>query len=107
MATVKPLLPQRIKELESQRFALTQKIAELSGDQREAQLVLDALKTADKDRRCYRLVGGVLVERTVSEVQSALQVQQQKIEEIIKKLDEDAQKINKEFADLIRSAKGE
>ena len=36
-------------------------------------LVIDALKEVDGDRKCFRLVGGVLVERTVKEVLPALQ----------------------------------
>lgn len=94
------MLPQRIKELDNQRFALTQKIADLTGDQRETLLVIDALKTADRNRRCFRLVGGVLVERTVGEVESALKKHNEGIEEVIKKLEEDVEKVNKQFAEL-------
>eukprot|EP01056_Protomagalhaensia_sp_Gyna25_P004356 Protomagalhaensia_sp_Gyna_25__4355@NODE_3988_length_380_cov_51_420048_g3421_i0_p1_GENE_NODE_3988_length_380_cov_51_420048_g3421_i0NODE_3988_length_380_cov_51_420048_g3421_i0_p1_ORF_typecomplete_len122_score26_28Prefoldin_2/PF01920_20/5_9e20Prefoldin/PF02996_17/0_51Prefoldin/PF02996_17/0_02DUF615/PF04751_14/0_00036DivIVA/PF05103_13/0_0012SlyX/PF04102_12/0_66SlyX/PF04102_12/0_064CLZ/PF16526_5/27CLZ/PF16526_5/0_017HAP1_N/PF04849_13/0_0017CAGE1/PF15066_6/1_4CAGE1/PF15066_6/0_062Spc7/PF08317_11/0_28S len=99
------VLTQRIKELETQQVALTQKIAELSHDQREATLVVDALKTADKSRRCYRLVGGVLVERTVGEVETALQAQQKNIDEIVKKLEAHVEKLNKEHAELIRGVR--
>jgi len=35
--------------------------------------VLEALKPLEGDRRCYRLVGGVLVERTAAEVLPAVQ----------------------------------
>eukprot|EP01055_Gregarina_sp_Pseudo9_P003875 Gregarina_sp_Pseudo_9__3874@NODE_4018_length_504_cov_12_492473_g3691_i0_p2_GENE_NODE_4018_length_504_cov_12_492473_g3691_i0NODE_4018_length_504_cov_12_492473_g3691_i0_p2_ORF_typecomplete_len110_score30_02Prefoldin_2/PF01920_20/2_5e20DUF615/PF04751_14/0_0039Prefoldin/PF02996_17/0_074FlxA/PF14282_6/0_89FlxA/PF14282_6/5_3DUF5082/PF16888_5/41DUF5082/PF16888_5/0_28DUF5595/PF18077_1/1_1e02DUF5595/PF18077_1/0_13Nsp1_C/PF05064_13/1_7e02Nsp1_C/PF05064_13/0_28MtrG/PF04210_13/0_068Cep57_MT_bd/PF06657_13/2e len=100
MATAAQMLPQQIKELDNQRFALTQKIADLTGDQRETLLVIDALKSADKNRRCFRLVGGVLVERTVGEVEAALKVHNDGIEEVIKKLEEDTEKINKKFAEL-------
>ena len=37
-----------------------------------SRLVLDTLKGVDKDRRCFRMVGGVLVERTVKDVIPAL-----------------------------------
>ena len=36
------------------------------------RLVIETLKDVDPDRKCFRLVGGVLVERTVKEVQPAL-----------------------------------
>jgi chaperonin cofactor prefoldin len=36
-------------------------------------LVINAIQNLNKDRKCYRLVGGVLVERTVGEVLSAVQ----------------------------------
>ena len=35
-------------------------------------LVVEALKEVDGSRKCFRLVGGVLVERTVNEVLPAL-----------------------------------
>lgn len=35
--------------------------------------VMDALRKVDPDRRCFRMVGGVLVERTVKDVLPALQ----------------------------------
>ena len=35
--------------------------------------VIEALKDVDGDRKCFRLMGGVLVERTVKEVLPALQ----------------------------------
>ena len=36
-------------------------------------LVLDALKNVEGSRKCFRLVGGVLVERTVDEVAPSLE----------------------------------
>lgn len=35
--------------------------------------VMNALKKVDPDRKCFRMVGGVLVERTVKDVVPALQ----------------------------------
>lgn len=45
-----------------------QKIAELEVDRNEHVLVEDTLKVLDGDRRAYRLVGDILVERSVKEV---------------------------------------
>lgn len=36
------------------------------------RLVIETLKEVDDERRCFRLVGGVLVERTVKDVLPAL-----------------------------------
>ena len=36
------------------------------------RLVIETLKDVDDERRCFRLVGGVLVERTVKDVLPAL-----------------------------------
>ncbi|KAG2434699.1 hypothetical protein HXX76_007589 [Chlamydomonas incerta] len=45
---------------------------ELGAEATEHQLVMDALQKLDKDRKCFRLVGDVLVERTVGETVPAV-----------------------------------
>jgi len=45
-----------------------QKVSELEMDRNEHRLVEESLKPLDPNRRAYRLVGEVLVERTVGEV---------------------------------------
>mmetsp|Transcript_108 Transcript_108/g.284 ORF Transcript_108/g.284 Transcript_108/m.284 type:complete len:108 (+) Transcript_108:155-478(+) len=47
---------------------LMTKIADLESDRNEHILVEDTLKPLDDSRRAYRLVGDVLVERTVAEI---------------------------------------
>ena len=44
-----------------------------------SSLVIEALKEVDGDRKCFRLVGGVLVERTVKEVLPALQMNHEQV----------------------------
>jgi|SaaInlStandDraft_6_1057023.scaffolds.fasta_scaffold109739_1 chaperonin cofactor prefoldin len=53
-----------------------------------ASLVIDNLKPLDAGRRCYRMVGGVLVERTVGEVLPAVESNKTKISESVEKLKE-------------------
>ncbi|KDN38931.1 hypothetical protein K437DRAFT_239795 [Tilletiaria anomala UBC 951] len=55
--------------------ALAQKIGELEGEADEHKLVIETLLEArakDPSRKCFRLIGGVLVERTVKDVLPAL-----------------------------------
>jgi prefoldin subunit 2 len=64
---------------------LISKITELQQEAKEHQyglhlnhfsayrLVLDAFKKVDPTRKCFRLIGGVLVERTVQEIQPSLE----------------------------------
>ena len=47
---------------------LVEKITELEFDRNEHKLVEETLQPLDAGRKAYRLVGGVLVERTVGEV---------------------------------------
>lgn len=43
------------------------------------RLVIDTLKDVDASRKCFRLVGGVLVERTVKEVLPALESNKEQV----------------------------
>ena len=44
-----------------------------------SRLVIDTLDGVDPDRRCFRLVGGILVERKVGEVAPALSNNRDKV----------------------------
>ena len=44
------------------------KITELEMEVNKHNLVMGAIEPLDPTRRCYRMVGGVLVERTIKEV---------------------------------------
>eukprot|EP00916_Digyalum_oweni_P022975 GHVL01038117.1.p1 GENE.GHVL01038117.1~~GHVL01038117.1.p1 ORF type:complete len:129 (+),score=27.47 GHVL01038117.1:57-443(+) len=52
----------------AQRNQLVQRIQSLQEAQKDHSLVADALKAVECSRRCYRLVGGVLVEQTAGTV---------------------------------------
>ena len=56
------------REIMGECQRLMQKIAELEVDRNEHSLVEETLKPLDPSRRAYRLVGEVLVERSVAEV---------------------------------------
>lgn len=53
--------------------ALAQKAGELEAEAEEHKLVIDTIAPLDAGRKCFRMVGGVLVERTVKDVLPALQ----------------------------------
>lgn len=59
--------------LRQEQRGLASKAAELEMELNEHSLVIDTLKEVDETRKCYRMVGGVLVERTVKEVLPALE----------------------------------
>ncbi|XP_028285070.1 prefoldin subunit 2 [Parambassis ranga] len=52
---------------------MASKSADLDMTINEHSLVIDTLKDVDPSRKCFRLVGGVLMERTVKEVLPALE----------------------------------
>ncbi len=43
------------------------------------RLVIETLDGVDSDRKCFRMIGGVLVERTVKEVAPALRANKEKV----------------------------
>jgi prefoldin subunit 2 len=53
--------------------AIASKIGELEMEKEEHQLVLDTLSPLELSRTCFRLMGGVLVERTVEQVAPMVQ----------------------------------
>jgi prefoldin subunit 2 len=62
--------------LQNEMQSFARKIGELDAEADEHSLVLNTLEEAlaeDPERKCFRLVGGVLVERTVKDVCPALQ----------------------------------
>ncbi|XP_054760558.2 prefoldin subunit 2-like [Lytechinus pictus] len=73
-------------QLRQEQRALVTKIAELESDQNEHRLVIETLQDVDNDRKCFRLVGGVLVERTVKDVLPALTHNKDQIEQLTKTL---------------------
>ena len=55
-------------QLRQAQRSINNKIIELENDLNEHVLVIDALKSVDQDRKCFRSIGGVLVERNVKEI---------------------------------------
>ena len=54
-------------------FLFSTHLATVRNDYYLFSLVLDTLKKHDPKRRCFRSVGGVLVERTVADVMPAVE----------------------------------
>jgi prefoldin subunit 2 len=48
--------------------SIAQKIGELEQESQEHGMVIDTIKPLDENRTCYRLIGGVLVQKTIKEV---------------------------------------
>ena len=63
---------------------MTSKINELDTERNEHALVVRNLTPLDPNRRCYRSIGGVLVERTVKEVLPLIQKNLDQIDSWIK-----------------------
>lgn len=90
------LTPQQIQatfqQIEKECSVYLNKIAELEQEVNEHALVLKAFEKVEPSRRCFRMVGGVLVERTVAEVTPAVQDNKGKIQQVVTKLQEELKK---------------
>eukprot|EP00438_Fugacium_kawagutii_P011868 Skav208123 [mRNA] locus=scaffold1223:81762:86430:- [translate_table: standard] len=93
------LTPQQVQatyqQIEKECSVMINKIAELEQELNEHSLVIKAFDRVDSSRRCFRMVGGVLVERTVAEVRPAVEGNLDKIQQAVSQLQEQTQFIKK------------
>jgi len=64
------------------------KVSELSLERDEHKLVIEQLSTLESERKAFRLIGGILVEKTVGEALPAVQQNYEGLKELLQKLDE-------------------
>nr|CAG4649869.1 EOG090X0L97 [Scapholeberis mucronata]SVE94027.1 EOG090X0L97 [Scapholeberis mucronata] len=74
---------QGFQRLRTEQRQLANKLSELELDLNEHKLVIETLQNVDEDRKCFRMVGGVLVERTVKEVLPALTTNRDQMAKVI------------------------
>ncbi|KAJ7044659.1 Prefoldin beta-like protein [Mycena alexandri] len=99
-----PLSDQDISQIysrmQSEMQGLAGKIGELEQEADEHSLVLTTLNEAlaeEPDRKCFRLIGGVLVERTVKDVVPTLQSNRDNIKKVVDSLAEQYRTKEDEF----------
>ncbi|KAI0375879.1 Prefoldin beta-like protein [Pilatotrama ljubarskyi] len=98
-------LQQQYNRYQSELQTLASKIGELEQEAEEHNLVLSTLDEAlaeEPDRKCFRLVGGVLVERTVKDVVPALKTNRDGIQKVIANLVEQYKTRDEEFENFKR-----
>eukprot|EP01132_Coremiostelium_polycephalum_P007699 gene7699-9470_t len=89
------------KELKAQQSSIMTKLTEIETDLSEYSLVVRAIENLEPQRKCFRMVGDVLVERTVGEVLPAVVQNRDGIKDLIKKLEEQLQTKTKEVNDYM------
>ncbi|KAM4536915.1 prefoldin subunit 2 [Odontesthes bonariensis] len=87
------------QRMRQEQRSMASKSAELEMDINEHSLVIDTLKDVDPSRKCFRLVGGVLVERTVKEVLPALENNKEQISKIIETINTQMQAKGRELTE--------
>uniref|UniRef100_A0A8C6UN94 Prefoldin subunit 2 n=1 Tax=Neogobius melanostomus TaxID=47308 RepID=A0A8C6UN94_9GOBI len=87
------------QRMRQEQRTMASKAAELEMEINEHSLVIDTLKDVDPSRKCFRLVGGVLVERTVKEVLPALESNKEQITKIIETINTQMQTKGRELTE--------
>ncbi|WZY84235.1 probable prefoldin subunit 2 [Brassica napus] len=88
---------------ESMRSELSQiysNITDLEMQVSEHSLVVNAIQPLDQSRKCFRMIGGVLVERTIKEVLPAVHRNKEGLEEVVRKLYETLEKKKKDMTEF-------
>ncbi|XP_055911038.1 probable prefoldin subunit 2 [Eupeodes corollae] len=90
---------QEFQLLRNEQRSLVDNLNTLEMDLKEHKTVIETLKLVDEERKCFRLIGGVLCERTVKDVLPQLLENKDFIEKTITVINEDlakkGQQINK------------
>jgi prefoldin subunit 2 len=76
------------KAMRAEIRQMAEKIAELEVETSEHDRVIQTLKNLPPTRKAYRMVGGILVERTVQEVLPAVSSNRDGIGQVLKQLSE-------------------
>lgn len=76
------------------------KITELAAESAEHELVVKALEPMETSRKCFRLVGEVLVERTVGEVMPAVKKHKDNLDTAISTLSSQLETQRKELSEF-------
>ncbi|KAJ5206846.1 hypothetical protein N7472_003294 [Penicillium cf. griseofulvum] len=90
MSSQKQIDPKKQQELQYQYTnfkntlqQLAQKIGDIEQEAEEHKLVIETLDPLDADRKCFRMVNGVLVERTVKDVLPTLKTNSDGLKQVL------------------------
>lgn len=91
------LLQKQYNQYTSTLEALQAKVGELQADSDEHTAVLKTLRGVEPSRKCFRMVGGVLVEKAANEVVPVLETKLAGMQQAVKQLREEFTKTTQEF----------
>ncbi|CAO3635816.1 unnamed protein product [Cunninghamella blakesleeana] len=93
-------LTQQYNQYKNELQSMAQKIGELESEVEEHKLVIDSISPLEPERKCFRMVGGVLVERTIKEVLPALETNYDGIQQVIQSLLQSYKRKEEEFVEF-------
>ncbi|KAL3782593.1 hypothetical protein ACHAWO_008244 [Cyclotella atomus] len=86
------------QQMQREIQGMIQQLTKIEMERNEHALVEETLEPLDPDRRAFRLVGGVLVERTVREVLPTVKEHKVNLDGLVKTLKENLDKKQKDAA---------
>ena len=102
------------QKLDSERKIIIQKLLEIGEEKREHSLVLETLQQLDDDKKCWRLINAVLVEKTKKDLCPDLETNITNMDALWKQLDErstlirqEMHKIEEEIGQTIRQTQSD
>ncbi|CDR46046.1 CYFA0S21e01574g1_1 [Cyberlindnera fabianii] len=90
-------LQQKYNDYQQTLTDIATKMRELQRDEEEHSIVIGTLQKTPKERRCFRMVGGALVEKTAGETLPVLEVKLENIGKTVKQLAEEHGRLVEEF----------
>ncbi|KAE8134091.1 Prefoldin beta-like protein [Aspergillus pseudotamarii] len=93
MASQQQVNPKRQQELQLQYSnykntlqQMAQKIGDIEQEAEEHKLVIETLEPLPEERKCFRMVNGVLVERTIKDVLPTLKTNSDGLKQVLEEL---------------------
>ena len=90
----------QVTNLQKEISQLRSKVSELDNEMQEHMRVIKTLEPVESSRRAFRLIGGVLVEKTAGEVLPAVTEQKEQLNKLILALSDRVVDKEKELSEL-------
>lgn len=100
MSQVEKEVMDRYNKLKAEYSEILKRYIELEEERRENNLVLTNIEPLQGERKCWKVVGGVLVEYTLPETVNSLKQNVAMLEQALKALDTEMGKREKEVLDI-------
>lgn len=91
---------QKFKVMRTELIQISQRLSEMQRQHEEHSKVLSTLSSLNGDRKCFRMINGILVERTVDDVRPVVKENMDGIEEVMKKLVESVERREREMKEF-------
>jgi prefoldin subunit 2 len=90
----------RYKQLQQEAQVLVQKLMEIEDEKKENELVLESISKLEDSRKCWRLINGVLMEKTKVEVVPEMRVVINNLNAVIKQITDTLVSVRQEIKNL-------